>query len=372
MASISASLTPVPTPSGQGLLELIIILLALTWVTVIARTATRYKINALGLDDWLMIIGLICFSVTCTLVILSICHGAGARAAQLSAYDNMMGRKLIYCLTTIPIKCSICVSLLRIATKPTYKWILYGVMGFTVTSSIIFEVVILTYCRPFAVSWGGAKGTCGAPTTNASIGYFYSAECILTDWTLAVLPVFMLHDVQLKRRVKVSVSVILAMGAFASTATIVRLRYLVLYNDPTEFLFGVAPIAVWSLVEEGVGIVAGSLAALRPLFKYIPFLRSSTAGSSSGDGVGASSSGRMALQSRDSSRGAHRKGSVKMQSVVSGSAAYDPEHAVGRGAYGDIDSESNILKETDVVVVTSDLEGGGERGRTASFSRQHY
>lgn len=113
MASNPTPLASIPTPAGQGLLELIIILLVLTWVTVVARTFTRYKINALGLDDWFMIAGLvsgllhttsfatannlhhqICFTVTCILVILSIYHGAGARAAALSAYNNVQGRKV--------------------------------------------------------------------------------------------------------------------------------------------------------------------------------------------------------------------------------------------------------------------------------------
>ncbi|KAL1614867.1 putative cation-transporting atpase 4 [Diplodia seriata] len=381
MALSTTSLASIPTAPGKALLDLIIILLVLTWVTVFARTLTRYKINALGLDDWLMLVGLVFFTITCSLVILSVYHGAGAHAAQLSAYDNMTGSmwfvhaQLIYCVTTIPIKCSICVSLLRIATKPGYKYALYAIMGLTIASCIIFETVILTYCRPFAASWGGAEGTCGAPTTNANVAYFYSAECILTDWALAVLPAFMLHDVQLKRRVKVSVCVILAMGAFASTATIVRLRYLVLYNDPTEFLFGVAPIAVWSLVEEGVGIVAGSLAALRPLFKYIPFLRSSTGGGSTTGGVGATTGGGFRSRFSSRSRGEHRKGSVKMQTMTgSSTAAYDPEHSVGRDAYGDGDSQKNILRETDVVVVvTSDLEAG-QQGKGAGFGgeRQFY
>jgi hypothetical protein len=38
-------------------------------------------------------------------------------------------------------------------------------------------------------------------------------------------------------------------------------------------------MAVWSITESGVGIIAGSLATLRPLLRYIPFL---SQGSSSG------------------------------------------------------------------------------------------
>lgn len=38
-----------------------------------------------------------------------------------------------------------------------------------------------------------------------------------------------------------------------------RLRYLSLYSDPTEFKFGTGKIGLWSVIEEGIGIFAGSL-----------------------------------------------------------------------------------------------------------------
>jgi hypothetical protein len=54
----------------------------------------------------------------------------------------------------------------------------------------------------------------------------------------------------------------------------VRLRYLVLYNNQSEFLFSVGKIAVWSILEEGIGIIAGSLPTLRPVLKYLHLLGS--------------------------------------------------------------------------------------------------
>jgi hypothetical protein len=51
----------------------------------------------------------------------------------------------------------------------------------------------------------------------------------------------------------------------ASCATIVRLRYLSLYSDPTEFMLATGKVGIWSIIEEGIGITAGSLPALRPL-----------------------------------------------------------------------------------------------------------
>lgn len=50
------------TPTGPGLtLALVsIILLAFSWVTVVARVIVRFGIKALGSDDYLMVAGLVC------------------------------------------------------------------------------------------------------------------------------------------------------------------------------------------------------------------------------------------------------------------------------------------------------------------------
>lgn len=52
----------------------------------------------------------------------------------------------------------------------------------------------------------------------------------------------------------------------ASSAVLVRLAYLPGFRDP-EFLYATVPIAIWSEVEISLGITAGSLPTLRPLYK---------------------------------------------------------------------------------------------------------
>ena len=67
-------------------------------------------------------------------------------------------------------------------------------------------------------------------------------------------------DVQLKLRIKASVAVVLGFGFVASTATLVRLKYLLAYNNPDDYLLNIANIAIWSITESGLGLIAGSLA----------------------------------------------------------------------------------------------------------------
>ena len=48
------------------------------------------------------------------------------------------------------------------------------------------------------------------------------------------------------------------------------MKYLSHYGDPTDTLYNLVPIALWSEMECTLGILAGSLATLRPLLRYLP------------------------------------------------------------------------------------------------------
>lgn len=66
----------------------------------------------------------------------------------------------------------------------------------------------------------------------------------------------------------------------ASVATIVRMKYLLAYQDPDDYVYGITDIAIWSEVECTIGIVAGSLATMRPLLRYLRVLGLSITSSS--------------------------------------------------------------------------------------------
>ena len=97
-------------------------------------------------------------------------------------------------------------------------------------------------------------------------------------------------------------------------------------------MFSTGKIGLWSVIEEGIGIFAGSLPALRPLLS-LPFLNRSSTGESSGP-----ASASKFKQSRSGLRS-----DVKM----------DTFQQLG-GKDGDGDSQKHILKETQVTMVTNE------------------
>ena len=57
------------------------------------------------------------------------------------------------------------------------------------------------------------------------------------------------------------------MPSRASAAVIVRIPYVKNYKD-VQFLYRTTNISIWSNIEAGLGITAGSLTTLRPLIRF--------------------------------------------------------------------------------------------------------
>ena len=71
----------------------------------------------------------------------------------------------------------------------------------------------------------------------------------------------------MKFKTKLLVAGILAFAAIGSTGTVVRMFYIHTLMDGPDFLYATTDVAIWSTVEPGIGITAGSIACLRPLFR---------------------------------------------------------------------------------------------------------
>ncbi|KAL2689168.1 hypothetical protein Neosp_003220 [[Neocosmospora] mangrovei] len=78
----------------------------------------------------------------------------------------------------------------------------------------------------------------------------------------------MILKLNMNRRSKIALIPIMLMACVASAAVVVRFGYVKDFKNP-DFLYATLDIAIWSTVEGGLGITAGSLATLRPLFRII-------------------------------------------------------------------------------------------------------
>lgn len=103
---------------------------------------------------------------------------------------------------------------MRISPNKKHHWVLWGLIAASVVSTFIACVVVFTTCRPMAFTWDKTipGGKCSSLEMIIALSYVVSAVNIVTDWSCALMPVLILWNLQMRRRVKATVCVLLSMG----------------------------------------------------------------------------------------------------------------------------------------------------------------
>ena len=186
-------------------------------------------------------------------------------------------------------KISIILTLLRITVNRIHVVILYAAMGLATVVGLLFFFFTIFQCTPVNAFWNrfSGNGKCIDTDILIDIAYVYSVGAAITDFTIGLLPAFMIWNLRMTTRDKVAVAGILGLGCMfvflrsifhlcfahvnqshrASAAVIVRIPYVHNYKD-VQFLYKTTNISIWSNIEAGLGITAGSLTTLRPLIRF--------------------------------------------------------------------------------------------------------
>ncbi|KAJ5738848.1 hypothetical protein N7493_002003 [Penicillium malachiteum] len=274
------------------------VMMGLAIIAVALRCFVRlYIVRSFGWDDSIMVGALVLFIGLCVCSICGAKSGVGHRLADFGTDFKLYEKALlwwwlsqfIYIWASAAAKISIALALLRLAVKPWQRKFLYFLIGLTIVIGLLFFFVLTFDCDPVSYFWKQAdpssKGHCTSVDILLDIAYVYSALTIVVDFSLGVFPMFLVWNLQMNSRTKVAVSGILSLGAVASVAVVIRMPFLEHYKD-TEFLYSTYQIAIWTIIETGLGIVAGSLITLRPLFRWFldgsrygpskPYIKSNT------------------------------------------------------------------------------------------------
>ncbi|KAF5020881.1 hypothetical protein F66182_7083 [Fusarium sp. NRRL 66182] len=273
------------SPKGLGASAAVVavILGIISFVVVSLRVYVRWgktkaSSRVLGADDLLAVLSMGIFMPAVAFTILAVRYGVGAHDADIPSplylilavkYQTIW--ELLYFVSSTIVKCSIGLACTRLDSRKKIIIPLHVNMLVMVVVTILALIFVFVNCQPFAATWNPALGTCQTTVTLQTVSYVVSAIQMVTDWTCAILPVFIVTNLQMNRRTKVSVIFILGLGIFASIATCVRMPYLKYYDTkkyPTEIAYHLGVISITSNIECSLGIIASSLPPLRKLFKF--------------------------------------------------------------------------------------------------------
>lgn len=121
----------------------------------------------------------------------------------------------LYAPITLAIRASVCIVLLRITTKTSYRLIIWINFGIIAVVSIVFAFVMAFQCSPPSYFWKqvyGADGTCMEKDIVIVSVYVHSVFSAVSDWCLGLLPIAILWGVQINRRTKSIIALLLSLG----------------------------------------------------------------------------------------------------------------------------------------------------------------
>ncbi|TRX92773.1 hypothetical protein FHL15_006447 [Xylaria flabelliformis] len=260
--------------------------LALNTIAVGLRVFVRTCMSkSFGYDDYAMVVAFLGFVTLCSLTLVSLGNGYGETLVP-EGVRFFVASTITYVIVLYVAKLSVALVLLRIAvtSKGVRILLICSIVILTIWTTVTTFIVAFQ-CVPLSLAWGVGEGTCLPAAVLANTGYSISAMDIASSFLYAGLPAYLLRGVQLSARVKASIIVLLGLGVASSVVTIIRLKYLVDVANlvsPTgvEAANAYLTTFVYSITEVGLTLFTGSLAALRPLLKLVPF------GQTTGKGYG--------------------------------------------------------------------------------------
>ncbi|KAJ0296727.1 hypothetical protein Brms1b_013690 [Colletotrichum noveboracense] len=215
-----------PDPIGVATLGVTICLGAISLIVVILHVWARMGTRDARLEEWNSVAGIKVSSFPD--------HSAKPKIDRL---QWLVFFQITYAWSLPFIKASICFTVFRITNRKRYRVILWTAMIASILSTTIGFIAVVAVCRPVSYTWDKSLDGSFAPTNIiTSISYLISVMAIITDWTCAIVPTVVVCGLQMKSRVKASVCAVLALGAIASAATIIRLPYLQYYNVVDDYL----------------------------------------------------------------------------------------------------------------------------------------
>lgn len=131
---------------------------------------------------------------------------------SLACAQNFFMAEIFYHSSSMCIKCSIALALIRVCRSKPVNWALYMIAGFVCLSDFVYTVGFLKICTPVSAMWHAETGSCNF-RIQLGISYFQAATYIVIDGTLAILPIYMVWGTKLDRKTRYCVIVVLASAA---------------------------------------------------------------------------------------------------------------------------------------------------------------
>ncbi|KGO58471.1 hypothetical protein PEX2_069810 [Penicillium expansum] len=293
---------------------------AVLWVEAVVfaifvglRLYTRkHVLNSVGLDDYLVLTALVLQVLYTAFVTEATLYGLGQLYADVGdpvTYFTAVKYELFSQVAGLMVigvgKATVGVFLLRIVRSKAQVWFIWACLAITAFITLFASITVIVQCIPIEKSWNPTTpGYCWLDFSK--VGYTVGSWFVAADFAFAILPWFIVWDLNMKQKEKITVACGLSLGVFAGACGIIRTKALSGLNASEYILDDTVPMLIWSATESCVTIMCSSIPVLRPLYIHVRYGadgRSSSSGDTSyrlplyGSGRGRSTYSKAGLES---------------------------------------------------------------------------
>ncbi|OCL14998.1 hypothetical protein AOQ84DRAFT_370777 [Glonium stellatum] len=263
---------------GPKLLVVNTTMFAVAILLFIGRIYTRLRpVPRLGLDDYTLSVAVIFSIASWCLVIITIVKGFGRHVIYVSPSTLAEILELgflvepLWLWSVTLIKTSMACTLLRFKTTKVWQRSLCAIIFIQVITAISGNIARFIQCHPIRTFWDPTliNAKCWNPNQIQIAMYIHSGIFIGSDVILSLLPITFLRKLRIPLRERIILIFLMALGLFASVASIMRTILTKYYLSTDDVLWDMADLTMWSHLEEYVGIIAVCIPCLKSPFEKI-------------------------------------------------------------------------------------------------------
>ncbi|KAG7007208.1 protein csx2 [Physcia stellaris] len=253
-------------------------LLIITWfpygfalMSTFARVFVRLRSKRLGMDDYLMALATVLFTITCGLFTVIMTNGGARHLFYLNSTEVTLILKYAILANPFSImasafgKASVAVLMLRILQKSVYwqKWFIYTNLALYMAITVVYIILAFVQCSAL---WQKTPGTgCREPHVLSDIALLQSLYGTFMDFALALIPSTVLWKLNMHPKHKVGLCCLLSLGVFAGICSAIKTA--AFFSRPgTDFTWAQIPISAWAAAEVSLVIICGNIPTLKPIF----------------------------------------------------------------------------------------------------------
>ncbi|ETN41052.1 uncharacterized protein HMPREF1541_02986 [Cyphellophora europaea CBS 101466] len=169
------------------------------------------------------------------------------------------------------IKCSVLALYARLGDRQLKRMSLI-VLAICAASASANVLVCIFQCWPLNAAWDQTITQKRCVNINA----FYLANAatnIATDLLAYLLPMRLVKNLQIPKKQKIAVGVMLCLGLFTCVSSIIRISFIPVMLTSDDPTYVIAPPFYWSVIEINIGVLAASIPSFKPLAKrFLPRL----------------------------------------------------------------------------------------------------